>query len=130
LRPVASPGVQRIAWRALAAATLVAVLIVGRSSVEPGLVVATVGEPPDRTPLVVRGARTPIRHIVFIVKENRSYDSLFGLFYDQFFGKGLGPKKFKKALANAIEKKLAAEREAERQKKIQEELKKSGITPK
>jgi phospholipase C len=72
--------VQRIAWRVLAAAALVAVLIVGRSSVEPGLVVATVGKAPERRPVVIHGARTPIRHIVFIVKENRSYDSLFGLF--------------------------------------------------
>ena len=31
-------------------------------------------------PLVIRGAQTPIRHIVFIVKENRSYDNLFGRF--------------------------------------------------
>jgi phospholipase C len=72
--------VQRIVWRSLAAAALVAVLAVGRSSVEPGLVVATVGTPPARAPIVVDGARTPIRHIVFIVKENRSYDNLFGLF--------------------------------------------------
>ena len=78
--PVASLRVQRIAWRILAAAALVAVLIVGRSSVEPGLVVATVGKGPDRRPAVIHGARTPIRHIVFIVKENRSYDNLFGLF--------------------------------------------------
>jgi phospholipase C len=72
--------VQRITWRVLAAAALVAVLIVGRSSVEPGLVVATVGTAPDRRPAVIHGARTPIHHIVFIVKENRSYDNLYGLF--------------------------------------------------
>ena len=71
---------QRIVWRILAVAAVVAVIVAGRSSVEPGLVVATVGTPPARTPVVVRGARTPIRHIVFIVKENRSYDNLFGLF--------------------------------------------------
>ena len=41
---------------------------------------ATVGPPPHRTATVVHGARTPIRHIVFIVKENRSYDNLYGLF--------------------------------------------------
>ncbi len=72
--------VQRIVWRILAAAVLVTVAVAGRSSVEPGLVVASVGTPPTRGPLVIRGARTPIRHIVFIVKENRSYDNLFGLF--------------------------------------------------
>ncbi len=71
---------QRIVWRILAVAALVAVVVAGRSSVEPGLVVATVGTPPTRTPVVVHGARTPIRHLVFIVKENRSYDNLFGLF--------------------------------------------------
>jgi len=43
----------------MAAAALVAVLIVGRSSVEPGLVVATVGKPPDRKPVVIHGASTP-----------------------------------------------------------------------
>jgi phospholipase C len=72
--------VQRIVWRILAGAALVAVVVAGRSSVEPGLVVATVGKPPARTPIAVQAARTPIRHIVFIVKENRSYDNLFGLF--------------------------------------------------
>jgi phospholipase C len=72
--------VQRIVWRVLAAAVLVAVVIGGRSSVEPGLVVASVGKAPVRVPLVIRGAETPIRHVVFIVKENRSYDNLFGLF--------------------------------------------------
>jgi phospholipase C len=72
--------VQRIVWRILAAVVLVTVVVAGRSSVEPGLVVASVGTPPTRGPLVIRGARTPIRHIVFIVKENRSYDNLFGLF--------------------------------------------------
>ncbi|HEY2789689.1 MAG TPA: alkaline phosphatase family protein [Gaiellales bacterium] len=71
---------QRIVWRILAGAALVAVVVAGRSSVEPGLVVATVGKPPARTPIAVQAARTPIRHIVFIVKENRSYDNLFGLF--------------------------------------------------
>jgi len=72
--------VQRIVWRTLAAVVVVAVIVAGRSSVEPGLVVASVGTPPHRVPLVIRGATTPIRHIVFIVKENRSYDNLFGLF--------------------------------------------------
>ncbi len=70
----------RNVWRALAAAALVAVVIAARGSVEPGLVVARPGKPPARTPTVVRGARTTIRHIVFIVKENRSYDNLFGLY--------------------------------------------------
>jgi phospholipase C len=72
--------VQRIVWRILAAAVLVTVVVGGRSPVEPGLVVASVATPPARNPLVIRGAQTPIRHIVFIVKENRSYDNLFGLF--------------------------------------------------
>ena len=71
---------QRIVWRILAAALVAAVAVVGRSSVEPGLVVASVGTPPHRVPLVIHGATTRIRHIVFIVKENRSYDNLFGLF--------------------------------------------------
>ena len=79
-RPGSVPPVQRIVWRILAAALVVAVVVAGRSSVEPGLVVASVGTPPARVPLVIRGATTPIRHIVFIVKENRSYDNLFGLF--------------------------------------------------
>jgi phospholipase C len=72
--------VQRIVWRVLAAAAVLAVLLGARKSVEPGLVVATVGPPPHRTATVVHGARTPIRHIVFIVKENRSYDNLYGLY--------------------------------------------------
>ena len=88
----------------------------------PGLSILDSNQPAARNPENVANNRGD--------KKSKPSDSLFGLFYDQFFGKGLGPKKFKKALANAIEKKLAAEREAERQKKVQEELKKSGITPK
>jgi hypothetical protein len=35
---------------------------------------------PDRKPLAVAASRTPIKHIVFLVKENRTYDNLFGLY--------------------------------------------------
>jgi RHS repeat-associated protein len=45
-------------------------------------------------------------------KDDLKVKGLFGLYYDQFFGKGKSPKKFKKALDNAIEKaKQAAEKE-------------------
>jgi phospholipase C len=73
-------AVRPLVWRILAVAVLVAVAVAARGSVEPGLVVATVGTPPQRGPVTIRGATTPIRHIVFIVKENRSYDNLYGLF--------------------------------------------------
>jgi phospholipase C len=78
MRPGSVHTVHRNVWRGLAAAALVAVAVAARGSAEPGLVVATVGPPPARGPIAVKGARTPIRHIVFIVKENRSYDNLYG----------------------------------------------------
>ncbi len=73
-------AVHRYVWRALAAAAVVTVVAAARGSVEPGLVVVSVGTPPVRSPIVVHGAHTPIRHIVFIMKENRSYDNLYGRF--------------------------------------------------
>ncbi|MDX6546356.1 MAG: phospholipase [Gaiellales bacterium] len=33
---------------------------------------------PQRTPLPVAASTTPIKHVIFIIKENRTYDSLFG----------------------------------------------------
>ena len=72
---------QRIVWRILAVAALVAVVVAGRSSVEPGPGRGDGGHAADpQRRWSCTGARTPIRHIVFIVKENRSYDNLFGLF--------------------------------------------------
>src|SRR5439155_26025915 len=36
--------------------------------------------PPSPSHSAHLGTATPIRHVVFIIKENRSFDSLFGLF--------------------------------------------------
>ena len=51
----------------------------GEPSWGPHVVVALT-PPPDRTPLPEAASHTPIKHIVFLVKENRTYDNLYGLF--------------------------------------------------
>jgi phospholipase C len=35
---------------------------------------------PDRTPIAAAASTTPIKHVIFLVKENRTYDNLYGLF--------------------------------------------------
>ena len=51
----------------------------GEPSWGPHVVVALT-PPPDRAPLPEAASHTPIKHIVFLVKENRTYDNLYGLF--------------------------------------------------
>ena len=51
----------------------------GEPSWGPHVVVALT-PPPDRTPIPEAASTTPIKHVVFLVKENRTYDNLFGLF--------------------------------------------------
>jgi phospholipase C len=43
-------------------------------------VVVPLTPPPHRTPLPAAPAQTPITHVVFLIKENRTYDNLFALF--------------------------------------------------
>ena len=45
----------------------------------PGMVVPLT-PPPARTPIPAAAATTPITHVVFLIKENRTYDNLFAKF--------------------------------------------------
>ena len=70
------------AARALFAVIVIALLAIhddGEPSWGPHVVVALTPAP-DRTPLPVAASGTPIKHIIFLVKENRTYDNLYGLF--------------------------------------------------
>ena len=70
------------AARALFAVIVIALLAIhddGEPSWGPHVVVPLTPAP-DRTPLPVAASGTPIKHIIFLVKENRTYDNLYGLF--------------------------------------------------
>ena len=70
------------AARVIFAVIVVALLGVhddGEPSWGPHVVVALTPAP-DRKPLPVAASRTPITHVVFLVKENRTYDNLYGLY--------------------------------------------------
>ncbi|HET7171661.1 MAG TPA: alkaline phosphatase family protein [Gaiellales bacterium] len=43
-------------------------------------VVVPLTPPPDRRPLPVAETTTPIKHVVYLIKENRTYDNLYGGF--------------------------------------------------
>jgi phospholipase C len=73
--------------RVVGAAVLLALLVVAgalvaRSRSDPGRWgPQEAGPAPKRSgPLPVAPSATPIKHVIFIIKENRSYDNLFGLF--------------------------------------------------
>src|SRR6478672_11943376 len=51
----------------------------GSLSWGPHMVVSP-GPPPKRSVLPTPQTRTPIKHIVFLIKENHTYDNLFGRF--------------------------------------------------
>ena len=58
-------------------------LATGETPVDPWAPVKASAPPPPapkRDPLPVAASSTPIKHIVYIVKENRTYDNLFGRF--------------------------------------------------
>ena len=58
-------------------------LTTGETPVDPWAPVRASEPPPpapERDPLPVAPSTTPIKHIVYIVKENRTYDNLFGRF--------------------------------------------------
>ena len=58
-------------------------LTTGETPVDPWAPVKASAPPPPaprRDPLPVAPSTTPIKHIVYIVKENRTYDNLFGRF--------------------------------------------------
>jgi phospholipase C len=58
-------------------------LTTGETPVDPWAPVKASAPPPpapERDPLPVSPSTTPIKHIVYIVKENRTYDNLFGRF--------------------------------------------------
>ena len=60
-----------------------ALLTSGETPVDPWAPVKASAPPPaapKRDPLPVAPSATPIKHIVYIVKENRTYDNLFGRF--------------------------------------------------
>ena len=60
-----------------------ALLTTGETPVDPWAPVKASAPPPPapkRHPLPVAPSATPIKHIVYIVKENRTYDNLFGRF--------------------------------------------------
>jgi phospholipase C len=68
---------------ALATALVVGGALVVRPepvSLKPWQVVAPLLPAPARTPLPLAASTTPIKHIVFIIKENRTYDNLYGRF--------------------------------------------------
>ena len=67
----------------LAGVVAVCLFVVGEDPVDPWAPVkATAPAPPapSRQPLPAARSTTPIKHIVYIVKENRTYDNLFGRF--------------------------------------------------
>jgi phospholipase C len=67
----------------LVGAVAASLYVVGEDPIDPWAPVkANVPAPPapSRQPLPVARSTTPIKHIVYIVKENRTYDNLFGRF--------------------------------------------------
>src|SRR3954464_495415 len=69
----------------LVAIGLVALMLLttGETPVDPWAPVKASAPPPPaprRDPLPVAPSATPIKHIVYIIKENRTYDNLFGRF--------------------------------------------------
>jgi phospholipase C len=68
---------------AAVAAIACAVWVIGEGSSGRWAPVPSSAAPPaapDRSPLPEAASRTPIKHIVYIIKENRTYDNLFGRF--------------------------------------------------
>jgi phospholipase C len=50
------------------------------SPLDPWSIVAPLLPAPKRTPLPEAASSSPIKHVIFIIKENRTYDNLFGRF--------------------------------------------------
>jgi phospholipase C len=77
-------GVTALAWRLVIAATLLfACTAPAADAPDEGAPTATLTPIPSTTPVVDVASpptRWPIEHVVFLIKENRSFDHLFGTF--------------------------------------------------
>ncbi len=62
----------------IAVALLVALPLGPEPVIDPWSVAVAAPPPPPRSPLPVARSMTPIKHVIFIIKENRTYDNLFG----------------------------------------------------